>query len=217
MSKLKAIFFDNDGVLVDTEGLYFEVTRQALASLGVELSTEEHERINMSEGRSVFDLAEERGIPAGAVAAARSERDAAYARILRAAGSLVIPGVPEALDALKAQGLILAIVTSCRPEHFKEIHRSSGLLDKFDFIIGQGDYERHKPDPEPYLKALERAGVSPEEAVVVEDAARGVKAAVAAGIRCVAIPRGISAKGEFSQAWRRFEELSEFASLAKSL
>ena len=215
MPEIKAIFFDNDGVLVDTEELYFQVTRKAMQSLGVDVDRAAHEFINMSQGRSTFDLALERGVSPEAIEKARQKRNEDYQEILKSATNLVIPGVEEALKELK-EGRILAIVTSCRPDHFKTIHAQSGLLKYFDFIIGQGDYEKHKPHPEPYLKALERSGVSTDEALVVEDAARGVEAAVAAGLRCVAIPRGISSSGDFSNAWKSFKSLSEFAHFIKS-
>lgn len=215
MPPIKAIFFDNDGVLVDTEELYFQATRKAMASLGIEVDHATHERINMSQGRSTFDLALERGVSHEAIEKARLERNKAYLDILRLAGDLVIPGVREALEELRP-GRVFAIVTSCRPDHFKAIHEHSGLLPLFDFIIGQGDYESHKPHPEPYLKALARSGVKPEEALVVEDAARGVEAACAAGLRCAAIPRGISGSGDFSKAWRCFASLGDFAHFIKS-
>ena len=209
MPQIKAIFFDNDGVLVDTEELYFQVTRKAMLSLGVDVDRAAHESVNMSQGRSTFDLALERGVSSEAIEEARLRRNEDYMEVIRSSGGLVIPGVEEALAALRP-GRIFGIVTSCRPDHFKAIHERSGLLSRFDFIIGQGDYANHKPHPEPYLNALERAGVKPEEALVVEDAA------FAAGLRCVAIPRGISGSGDFSKAWRRFDSLGEFAQFMES-
>ncbi len=215
MPKIKAIFFDNDGVLVDTEELYYQATAKAMKSLGFELARSEHELVNMTQGRSTFDIAIARGASPEAVEEARLKRNGDYLEILSSAPALSIPGVEEALDALRP-GRLFAIVTSCRPDHFKAIHERSGLLKRFDFIIGQGDYDNHKPHPEPYLKALERSGVKAEEALVVEDAARGVEAAFAAGLRCVAIPRGISSSGDFSKAWKSFKSLGEFANFMES-
>jgi HAD superfamily hydrolase (TIGR01509 family) len=114
---------------------------------------------------------------------------------------LVIPGVRKALESLRP-GRKLGIVTSCLSRHFKIIHRKSGLLEYFDFIVGEGDYTRHKPHPEPYLVALERAKTEVQACLAVEDSERGVAAACAAGIRCAAIPRGISKAGDFSKAWK---------------
>jgi len=216
MSKIKAIFFDNDGVLVDTEELYYDATRDALNSLGVELSRELHENINMSQGRSCFDLAEAQGVSAEAIEVARLKRNAIYLELLRSSGDLVIPGVEDVLKELRPSR-VFGIVTSCMPEHFKLIHSRSGLLKYFDFVIGQGDYQRHKPHPEPYLKALERSGVGAGDALAVEDAGRGVDAAVAAGLRCVAIPRGISSSGDFSRAAARLEKIADLRLFIESL
>ncbi len=209
MPSFKTLLFDNDGVLVDTEDLYYEVTRDVLAEAGIELGRELHVEVSLRQGRGLFELAFERGFGKGEVDAMRDRRNAIYLKLLseRSEG-LVIEGVKEALAALKP-GRTLGIVTSCRPDHFKAIHSRSGLLPFFDFVIGQGDYESHKPHPEPYLAALKRAGSAPEDALAVEDAERGVMAAVAAGIRCAAIPRGIAAEGDFSKAWRSFKSIAE--------
>jgi len=209
VSGFKTLLFDNDGVLVDTEDLYYEVTRDVLAEAGIELSRELHVDVSLKQGRGLFDLAVERGFPEKEVEAMRDRRNGIYLSLLEERSeSLVIPGVKEALEALKP-GRTMAIVTSCRPDHFKAIHSRSGLLELFDFVIGQCDYENHKPHPEPYLAALKRAGSKAGDALVVEDAERGVESAAAAGIRCVAIPRGIAACGDFSKAWKLFKSLEE--------
>ena len=159
MRGFKTLLFDNDGVLVDTEDIYYEVTRDVLAEAGIELSRKLHVEISLRQGRGLFDLAIERGFHEAEVEAMRERRNLLYMSLLeeRSEG-LVIPGVKEALAALRP-GRTLGIVTSCRPDHFKAIHSRSGLLPFFDFVVGQGDYENHKPHPEPYLAALRRAAM----------------------------------------------------------
>lgn len=212
-SRPKAIFFDNDGVLVDTEELFFEATGRTLGRLGVALSRETHNRISLGRGGTFQDIALAAGAPEDAdFAGMRLERNRIYSEMLEEAAakdSLVIPGVREAISSLRRR-FILGIVTSCMSAHFEIIHRRSGLLEHFSFVVGEGDYGSYKPHPEPYLTALSKARVPPEKALCVEDSERGVQSATAAGMPCAAIPRGISAQGDFSKAWRIFASIREF-------
>lgn len=181
----KWVFWDNDGVLVDTEGLYFRASAEVLAGIGIELSRDDFAEISMRQGGSVFSLAEHL-FPAAKIDELRRERDRLYSRLLQG-GAPVIPGARETLEALHGR-VRMAIVTSCRREHFEIIHRGSGLLNYFDFILAREDYVLAKPHPEPYLAALARSGVSPGECVIIEDSPRGFAAARAAGMRCMVVP-----------------------------
>jgi HAD superfamily hydrolase (TIGR01509 family) len=195
---LRAIFWDNDGVLVDTERLYYEATRDALARAGVELREEVYEDLSLRQGRSVFELLSGHGADDDEIARLRAERDAHYLHLLRAP-RLVIDGVEDTLRALHGR-LRMGVVTSARKIHFDTIHRASGLVRYFDFVLTREDYERTKPDPEPYLKALERAGLRADECIVIEDTERGLRSATAAGMRCIVIPSALAPSGDFSAA-----------------
>jgi beta-phosphoglucomutase-like phosphatase (HAD superfamily) len=103
----------------------------------------------------------------------------------------------------------MGIVTSSEKEHFGLIHRNSGLLQYFDFVIASGDYANSKPHPDPYLEAVRRSGVAPENCLVVEDSRRGLAAAVAAGLRCVVIPSSLTRTSEFPGAHRILNHIRE--------
>lgn len=197
---LKAVFWDNDGVLVDTEGLYFEATRSTLAGVGVGVTAEQYADISLRQGRSVFDLVRDRGASAAEIERLRAKRDDHYAALLQSR-ALLIEGVRETLAALHGQ-IRMAVVTSSRKVHFDLIHRSTGLLGYFELVLTREDYRETKPDPEPYRTALERAGLEAHECVVVEDTERGMLSAVAAGIRCIVIPNQLNHAGDFSPAHR---------------
>jgi HAD superfamily hydrolase (TIGR01509 family) len=197
---VRAILWDNDGVLVDTEHLYFGATRDALAGLGVALDLDGYRALSLTQGRSCFDLAREAGVDDGAIDAARRERDAVYHARVRA-GVELIDGVRETLEAL--HGLLpMAIVTSSRPENLHAAHRHHAIDRYFELVLASGDYARSKPHPDPYLTAAERLGLAPEDCLVVEDSARGLQAAVAAGIECWVIPNALTVRGDFSCAHR---------------
>lgn len=202
----RAVLWDNDGVLVDTEGLYYEANRRAFAELGEPLSHADFVRLSLQEGRSVLSLLEER-LGEREIEALRERRNALYSEILRE-GVPVLPGVRETLAALRGRAR-LAIVTSCRRDHFELMHETTGLLAHFDFALAGGDYRRHKPHPDPYERAVARLGLPREACVVVEDSERGVAAAHAAGLRCLAVPNALTSGGRFDTAERLFRDAHE--------
>lgn len=195
---IRGIFWDNDGILVDTEGLYCRASAEVLGELGIELTREEFVERSLRRGESVFALATERGHAEEIVRTLQKKRNDRYAALL-AEGVEPLSGVEEVLRALYGR-VHMAVVTSSRRRHFEIIHRHTGLLPYFDFVLTREDYERSKPDPEPYLTALARSGLSPEQCLVVEDTERGLCAAVAAGLRCLVVPGELTAGGDFGAA-----------------
>ncbi|MFI5317495.1 MAG: HAD family hydrolase [Myxococcota bacterium] len=211
---MKAIFWDNDGVLVDTEHLYFEATREAVRPLGVELAESDFVELSLRQGASCFDLAAARGVSAGRIEAARAERNHRYGALL--AGTELIPGVRETLARLHGR-LPMAVVTTSRPEHFALQHAATDARRYFDFVLTGADFTRFKPDPEPYLMAAERLGLAPADCLVVEDSERGLVSATRAGMRCAVVPRGLSARGDFSTAWRVLDQVTQLPELVADL
>lgn len=211
---MKAVFWDNDGVLVDTEPLYFEATREALAELGVELTLADFAELSLGKGASAFDVAAARGITPERIEAARRRRNARYGE--RLAGTELIPGVREALAALHGR-VPMAVVTSSRRVHFEIQHANTGARPFFAFVLTQEDFTRSKPDPQPYLMAASRLGVDPGDCLVIEDSERGLRAAVAAGMRCAVVPSQLTPTGDFSRACRVLEGVREVPALFEEL
>ena len=94
----------------------------------------------------------------------------------------------------------MAIVTSCRRDNFLQMHRQSGLLGYFDFILTREDYGASKPDPEPYRTACARAGLDPGRCLAIEDSERGVTSAARAGLAVAAVPGHMNRGGDFGAA-----------------
>ena len=210
---VKAMLWDNDGVLVDTEKLYFEACRDELAAQGIEINEADFVAtfLKTSEGIKAFvghlDEAE--------FAALRTRRNERYSALLQR-GVEPITGVRETLAALHGK-VRMGIVTSCRGDHFEMIHASTGLLSYFDFVLVREDYEVSKPEPEPYLVAMERNGLAADECLEVEDSERGLQAAVAAGLRCVVIRQGLTEQSDFSRAFAVLNDINELAPLVFAL
>ena len=203
---IKAILWDNDGLLVDTERIYFEANRQVLLRAGVELTKQLFADVSLRQGLSLLDLARRSGWKGKQLAALRQERDAYYLELLQT-GVRVLPGVEATLRALRGKAR-MGIVTSAQRVHFDAMHTRSGLLPHFEFVITREDYAHGKPAPDGYLEGLRRLGVDPVECLAVEDSERGLVSAVAAGIRCIVVPNAESAGGDFASALAVLPEVS---------
>jgi HAD superfamily hydrolase (TIGR01509 family) len=192
------IFWDNDGVLVDTEKLYYQANRETLAMLGINLTDELFTDISLNQGLSVLDLARQGHITQAEFDRLRSLRNDRYSELLMT-HDLVLPGVREVLLSLHRK-IGMAIVTSSLGAHFEIIHKRSNLLQFFDFILTREDYGKSKPDPEPYLLALGNSRQVAKDCLVIEDSPRGLAAAKAAGLDCWVIPSDETSGQDFSRA-----------------
>lgn len=206
-----AILFDNDGILVDTEPLFFTATQEILASVDVHLRAEDYHDISMRQGRSVFDLASARGVTDAEILVLRARRALRYSELIDV-GVRVLEGVVETLERLHGARPI-GIVTSSDRGHFERMHSQTGLTRYFDFVLADGDYTHHKPHPDPYLTAAARLGIPVSRCLVIEDTERGLVSATAAGMPCIAIPNALSKSGDFSGAHTVLTSMKDLPSL----
>lgn len=204
---LQAILFDNDGVLVDTERLYFKATREVLAGIGISLDEDMYVELFLRQGTGAWHLAEGAGLSSAEVRTLRDARDRRYLDLV-AVSDIVIPGVAELLPRLARQ-FRMAVVTSSQPEPFARTHARTGLLPHFEFCLTRADYVHSKPAPEPYLRAVERLGVAGEACLVIEDSERGLRAAKAAGLTCWVIPSSLTRGSSFAGADAIFGSLAD--------
>jgi len=204
---ITTLFWDNDGVLVDTEHLYFEATAEILRGIGIPLTEQDYVQLFLIEGRGAWHLAAERGWAAPELERLREARNALYGRRL-AEQAEAIPGVEGVLDKLRGR-YRMGVVTSSRRDHFDIIHARTGLARYFDFILTAGDFPRVKPHPDPYLAALARSGAAAAECLAIEDSARGLAAAKAAGIRCLVVPTALTRGCTFTGAERVLSSIED--------
>lgn len=194
---LKALIFDFDGLILDTETPEVSVWQSIYREHGFDLPVHEWEKTIGGYGISTFDAAEHlaylsqgRLDPAPMRDRYRRESD----RLIHA--SSILPGVLDLLDQARARGLKTAIGSSS-PHSWVDTHaKRLGIFNLFNHIICQDDVPpgRTKPNPDIYLKALEQLKVWNSEAVVFEDSPNGVEAARRAGIFVVAAPNPLTAR-----------------------
>jgi len=207
MKSYKWVFWDNDGVLVDTEELFFRANQEILSSIDIDLTRESFIQISLKEGRSTFVLAQEKGIDPKTIHQLHERRNLRYSELLNQ-GVQAIEKVSETLENLSGR-VSMGVVTSCRKIHFDIIHRTTDLLKYFNFVITHEDVRNEKPHPEPYLRALGKSGCEASDCLVIEDSERGLAAAKAAGIKCIVIPNDFTSQGGFNGAYRILENIQQ--------
>jgi HAD superfamily hydrolase (TIGR01509 family) len=194
----KAIFWDNDGILVDTEKYYFEATQQILKKVDFELTKEMYVELFLIQGKGVWHLLDQEKYSADFIKNLRTERDNLYLEFLLTK-EILMDGIEDILANL-SERYKMAVVTSSKPMHFNAIHSRTGILKYFDFTITANDYIKFKPDPEPYLTALKRMMVDSLEGIAIEDSRRGLISAKAAGLQCIIVWNELTRTSDFSEA-----------------
>jgi HAD superfamily hydrolase (TIGR01509 family) len=184
--ELDAVLFDMDGLLVDTEPLWFETEAEVMARLGGSWGRADQERLlGGSMAHTVGYLLSRADTPAAPEEVERWMMDGMLRRA--AEGRVVVrPGARELLGQVAAAGVPHALVTGSQRLFTDAVLASTGL--RFPVTVTGDDVARAKPDPEPYLLAAKRLGADPGRCVALEDSPNGVASATGAGCRVVAVP-----------------------------
>ncbi len=127
----------------------------------------------------------------------------------------MIPGVKETLEHLYGS-YSMGIVTSSKKVHFDIIHKNTDIPGYFDFVLTREDYKESKPNPEPYQKGLQMLNVSPNECIVIEDSARGLKSANQAGLFCLMIPNALSRPATYEGDYKLLKNTAEIITFLDS-
>ena len=195
------ILWDNDGVLVDTEGLFYHANRSLFAEHDIDLTPELFFDWFLLENRGAWHLLEASGMSTDEIGLLRDERNRRYSALLLSSAHLEIDGIKALLTSLHAKAK-MGIVTSSRPDHFHLIHDKLDLLSHFEFVVTDADYVNSKPAPDPYLLGLEKMAITRERCLVIEDSPRGLRSAISAGLNCVVVRNRLSRHFAFDGAYR---------------
>jgi len=186
---IRAVIFDLDGVIVSTDEFHYLAWQRLADEEGIPFDRRTNHRLRgVSRMDSLEILLERSPRPYSQdekVALAARKNDYYRAMLDGLSPADILPGAMEVLKGLRARGVKVAIASSSRnsPTILKRI----GLAEFFDATADGNDITRSKPDPEVFLIAARRLGVDPASCLVVEDAAAGVEAAVAGGMKCLAL------------------------------
>ena len=208
----RAVIFDMDGVLVDSEPAFFEAVNELLAPAGKRVEWEQYQSLLGTSmkftWRGVLDMV---GMGGEDVGPYIDRYDTALIDHLRRPRAL-LPGVDAIIHDLKERAVPIAVATSSRQEWVEALLvDAAGLaLDTFDAVAWRQMVERGKPAPDLYLKAAELLAVAPERCIAIEDTPPGIEAAQAAGMYAVQVRAASSAFPPLERADLVIETLAEF-------
>jgi HAD superfamily hydrolase (TIGR01509 family) len=184
--ELQAVLFDMDGLLVDSEPLWFETERAVMARMGGTWTQADQERlIGGSLAHSVGYMRARAARPAPPEVVARWMVEG-MAALIRTRGVPLKPGAGALLAETAAAGIPAALVTSAEPAVMAAVLAVTGL--SFATTVCGSDVTRSKPHPEPYLRAAQRLGAEPGRCVALDDSPTGVASAEGAGCVVIAVP-----------------------------
>ena len=211
MATIKAVLFDHDGTLADSEIVHFRFWQQVLADRGVHFFEDDY-RLNftgVSEVNTALAIKARFGLVdavAGLVEAKQKQAREFHATQVYP----LMAGVETVLIALQSMGVRMAVVSGSSRFALEANVKGLGLEHYFEYIASGEEVAANKPAPDVYLHTLKTMGLQPEHCLAVEDTASGLRAAVAAGINTCVIPNSYSAHHDFSGAALRLASMHEF-------
>lgn len=185
--KARAVVFDMDGLIFNTEAIYRDAIMAVAADGGHDIPLHFYlSTIGMSGEATRIAFKKQCGKEFDFDLFWTTAEKQFYA--MTKLQLCLKAGAIELLDFLDDARLPRAIATSSRHEDVQHHLAARGLLDRFQTIVARGDYSRGKPDPDPFLKAAERLGIEPALCVALEDSYNGVRAASGAGMMIIMVP-----------------------------
>ena len=190
---IDAVLFDMDGVVVDSMKFHADAWIRVLGEYGIRLEDIDiFKREGMPGRESIEDICLEKGIPVPGV----RDLDLLHEKkhvLFEAFSISLYPGIVELLDCLDGRSIAAALVTGSLRRAVEHVLPDE-VRSRFRAIITAEDVAHGKPDPDPYLKALEKLSLTAEKSLVVENSPMGVRSACQAGIRCIALETTLPAK-----------------------
>ncbi|HAH23465.1 MAG TPA: phosphatase [Prolixibacteraceae bacterium] len=184
---IKAIIFDMDGVLVDSEPFNVEIERRQFELNHLSITEEEHHQY-MGVASDVMwrKIALGHSLPIEIETLIDQNRTESILFFTEVNHIPVMPGLVDLLEQLTKKNYPMAVASSSFPEIIELILQRTGLRKYFQVVVSSQEAGKSKPEPDVFLLAAQRLGVNPQDCLVIEDSANGIKAAHAAGIRCIA-------------------------------
>ena len=199
--EIKAVVFDMDGLMLNTEDIFDISGRQLLERRGLQMTDEIHQSMLGRRPDEAFQALKNLTGIADSIDDLHEETKQLFAEAAKHHLD-TMPGLFELLDRIEYLGLPKAVATSSPRTYLQDMLNEFGLLPRFQFALTAEDVIHGKPHPEIYQQAIQKLNVRPSQTLVLEDSETGTKAAAAAGAFTVSVPNPHTAAGDFSMASR---------------
>lgn len=199
--EIKAVVFDMDGLMLNTEDIFDISGRQLLERRGLQMTDEIHQSMLGRRPDEAFQALKDLTGIADSIDDLHEETKQLFAEAAKHHLD-TMPGLFELLDRIEYLGLPKAVATSSPRTYLQDMLNEFGLLPRFQFALTAEDVIHGKPHPEIYQQAIRQLNVRPSQTLVLEDSETGTKAAAAAGAFTVSVPNPHTAAGDFSMASR---------------
>lgn len=184
---IKAIIFDMDGVLVDSEPFHIAIEKRQFELNNILISAEEHNLYMGVASDMMWQEISKKHALEIAVEELIGQNKTESIRFFGEVEEIpVMPGLVDVLEQLTRKGYPMAVASSSFHEVIELILERTGLRKNFQHVVSSQEAGKSKPEPDVFLLAARRLGVQPEDCLVIEDSQNGIKAAKAAGMKCIA-------------------------------
>lgn len=207
----QAVIFDTDGVIADSE--YFNVMAKhlLLKKFGIEVEWKYHDKYLGTTHEFMWtEMKREFGLPEK-IDYYITEAEIIRRELIEKEGMKPMPGVVDFISRIHKQNIPMAVASSSSKKDIIDNLTGFGIINYFQTLVSGWDCKKGKPDPEVFLKAAEELGIMPEKCVVIEDSSNGVKAAKAAGMKCIAYTPIQAAKQDVSQADQTIDDFEKLS------
>lgn len=200
---IKAVVFDMDGVIIDSEPIHYQLSMQYFSELGLTITDEEYYTfVGVGDIEIFTRLKEKYGLKQTVNELVEIYQKRYTDHLKSAQDQKPIKGIDDLIRDIHQKGLRLALGSSAIRSNIEVVLEKFNLRQYFDDIVGGSEVERSKPFPDIYLEAARRLGVEPSECIVIEDSCNGVTAAKAAGMKSIAYYNPNSGEQDLSEADR---------------
>ena len=207
---IKGIIFDLDGVMLDSEAISMQVWRDILSEYNVTLSNEDYGVIiGMSSIPAAEFITKQTGAPVDAKEMMRTHWDEVILAVQKS--GVAEAGLFDLLDKFSALSLPLAVASNSPSHYVHSVLDALEVHDIFETVICANEISHSKPHPEIYLKAAEGINIAPHQCLAIEDSPIGLKAALAAGMRCAVIPNRHINNPNYEGAYSQYPTLSHLS------
>ncbi|BCZ46087.1 phosphatase [Clostridium gelidum] len=197
---MKAVIFDMDGVIIDSEPIHFETDMETMKYLGCNISKEELEKYVGTTNEYMFsDIKKNYNIEKSVEDIINYRAEIIKNKIVQS-GLEPIEGIRELLSELKKKNIPAAIASSSPKDFINVVVSKFKLQEYFKYIVSGEEVENGKPAPDVYIETAKKLGIAPKDCTVIEDSKNGVLAAKVAGMRCIGFQNINSGNQDLSKA-----------------